>query len=72
MADFHEGDLVEVWDGDVRRWVNGKVDATRTLPGRPGVFIMVLADDPDPGPLAVDKVPAVYAVGDHGFLRRRR
>lgn len=70
---FEAGDLVEVWDADVRRWVTGKVDGLKEFPERPGVtFIVVLADSPDPGPLAVEKVPSVYAVGDHGFIRRRR
>mgnify|MGYP001608249532 CR=1 FL=1 len=72
---FEAGDLVEVWDGDVRRWVTGTVEGLSTFPVRPGqVFVMVRADRPDPGPIAVEKVPSVYAIaaGDHGFIRRRR
>lgn len=67
---FNDGDLVEVYDGDQRRWIAGTVDGVaspilRTDAGSETVTVlMVKVHEPDPGPFSAEKVPSVYAIPD--------
>ena len=72
MSDYEEGARVDVWDGDLGRWITGTVEGFQKMEAFPTPVMVVRVDEPDPGPPAVDKVPTIYAIVDMGMVRHTR